>query len=476
MARRPSKSDFWFTFQSEPAQGDMASRPSKFDFWRILWRSRSFQSEPGPRDMASRPSKYDFWFVLQSEPGQCDMASRPSKFDFGVSFLGNVRLPAGLQSLTLGYRFNQSLDNVTWPAGLQILTFRGPFNQPGQCEMASRPSKFDFGVSFQSEPGQSDMASGPSKFDVWRTFQSEPGHCEMASRPSNLTFDENFNQSLSNVTWPAGLQIWTFGQNFDQSLDNVAWPAGLQILTFGLNFDQSLDNVASDLSSHFLCSWLLIFAMIWVAAARMREWAKRPFHHDALLAHSLMRAEATKKIPVPLPGFKSWFDSPEVGCKSWSLAPQSRTFYPRPSKFDFWVFSCRKPESGMARRPSEPVLPPHWVSGTGLRRQWRNCRLGSCAQGSVAQEGRSLRKLVFGDLTLVCWEKIGLCRRFSAFEVFFLLGPVNLAGFFFQPPWLVSLPLPPNRTRTARWIIGDIIDAWVGLEEVGWNLALSSWP
>ena len=30
--------------------------------------------------MARRPAKFDFWSVFRSEPGQCDMASRPSKF------------------------------------------------------------------------------------------------------------------------------------------------------------------------------------------------------------------------------------------------------------------------------------------------------------------------------------------------------------------------------------------------------------
>ena len=78
------------------------------------------------------------------------MASRPSKFDFGL-------------------RFNQSLDNVTWPAGLQSLTF-------------------DQDVTFQSEPGQRDMASRPSKFDFWRPVQSEPGQRDMASRPSKFDF------------------------------------------------------------------------------------------------------------------------------------------------------------------------------------------------------------------------------------------------------------------------------------------------
>ena len=57
--------------------------------------------------------------------------------------------PAGLQSLTFGQSFNQSLDNVTWPAGLQSLTFGHGFNQSlGQCNMASRPSKPDFWLEF----------------------------------------------------------------------------------------------------------------------------------------------------------------------------------------------------------------------------------------------------------------------------------------------------------------------------------------
>ena len=50
--------------------------------------------------------------------------------------------------------------------------------------MASRPSELDFCIGrFQSEPGQRDMASRPSKFEFWLVFQSEPGPRDMASRP-----------------------------------------------------------------------------------------------------------------------------------------------------------------------------------------------------------------------------------------------------------------------------------------------------
>ena len=41
----------------------------------------------------------------------------------------HVALPAGLQSLTFGDHFDQSMENVALPAGLQSLTFDGKFNQ-----------------------------------------------------------------------------------------------------------------------------------------------------------------------------------------------------------------------------------------------------------------------------------------------------------------------------------------------------------
>ena len=85
--------------------------------------------------------------------------------------------PAGLQSLTLGYRFNQSLDNVTWPAGLQNLTF-----------------------------------------GAWPACLQ------------SLALGDRFNQNLGNVMWPAGLQNLFFG-TFSAKKLNVVWPEGLQSLS-----------------------------------------------------------------------------------------------------------------------------------------------------------------------------------------------------------------------------------------------------
>ena len=87
----------------------------------------------------------------------------------GVKFnqnLDNVKWPAGLQSLTFGHRFNQSLGNVTWPSGLQSLSFDHDFNQ--SLDSVTWPAglqSLTLGRSLQSEPGQRDVASRPSKFE-----------------------------------------------------------------------------------------------------------------------------------------------------------------------------------------------------------------------------------------------------------------------------------------------------------------------
>ena len=49
------------------------------------------------------------------------------RLSFGASFnqsLDNVTWPADLQKMSFGYFFNQSLKNVTWPGGLQSLTLK----------------------------------------------------------------------------------------------------------------------------------------------------------------------------------------------------------------------------------------------------------------------------------------------------------------------------------------------------------------
>ena len=129
-----------------------------------------------------------FGWRFRSEPGQSDMASRPAKpVTFGDEFQSEAWIMwHGQQACKvwlLDGRFNQNLDNVTWPAGLQSLTFGYEFNpEPGQCDMASRPSKFDFWCIFSIKA--LTTWHGQQVFRAWPLlgrFESEPGQCDMAS-------------------------------------------------------------------------------------------------------------------------------------------------------------------------------------------------------------------------------------------------------------------------------------------------------
>lgn len=99
-------------------------------------------------------------------------------------------LPHGLQSLTLGAHFNESLEHVTLPTQLQSLTFGSDFNQPLQA------------------------------VNLPRSLQS-------------LTFRSDFNQDLKGVAFPSNLQSLTFGSDFNQKLQGVTLPRNLQNLAFG---------------------------------------------------------------------------------------------------------------------------------------------------------------------------------------------------------------------------------------------------
>ena len=91
--------------------------------------------------------------------------------------------------------FDKALDTVTWPAGLQSLTFGEGFAKVNLCRPAGRGEGFKSNgftrkttaetwikdliqvsavvLRVQSEPGQGDMASRLSKFDFFSKFRSE---------------------------------------------------------------------------------------------------------------------------------------------------------------------------------------------------------------------------------------------------------------------------------------------------------------
>ena len=255
-------------------------------------------------------------------------------------------------------------------------------SEPGQRDMASRPSKPDFWIVFQPYYGQHDTASRPSMCDCWNSPQSEPGQCDMASDqsldnvtwPAGLqcvTFRTFFNQSLDNVTWPAGLQCVTFGEFFDQRLDNLTWSAGLQSLTFGANFNQSLNNVTwpANLQSltfgqNFNQS---LDNVTWPAGLQSLTFGRR-FH------------QSLDNVTWPAGLRNLTFDcfSFEKLNVVWPEGLQSLSF-----------LDIQLPEKRQPAVENSAVSDSRVDSKVVPRTGWP----------------RALRKLVFDDLVLVCWNK-----------------------------------------------------------------------
>jgi len=103
-----------------------------------------------------------------------------------------IVLPQSLQSLTLGWNFNQPIDHL--PQSLQSLTLECNFNEPVD--------------------------------NLPQSLQS-------------LTLGHNFDQPIDNL--PQSLQSLTLGHNFDQPIDNL--PQSLQSLTLPVKYNLPLDHL-----------------------------------------------------------------------------------------------------------------------------------------------------------------------------------------------------------------------------------------
>ena len=136
-----------------------------------------------------------------------------------ASHVGRFHLPKSLISLTFVDDFDQSLELLTIPTNLQNLTLGGRFNQ--SLERAKSLQSLTFADDFDQSLESVTLPNSLQK----------------------LTFGSDFNQSLERVTWPNSLQNLTFGREFNQSLEHVTLPNSLQKLTFGSNFNQSLEGV-----------------------------------------------------------------------------------------------------------------------------------------------------------------------------------------------------------------------------------------
>ena len=163
----------------------------------------------------------------------------------GLNDASQLKNLAGLQSLTFGDAFNQSLKGVHWPSSIQDLTFGDEFNQ--SLEGVAWPSRLDY-LTFGEAFNQSLVGVAWPDFlqtlKFGRQFNQSLEGVAWPSRLENLTFGEAFNQSLVGVAWPDSLQTLQFGRQFNQSLEGVAWPSRLENLTFGEAFNQSLVGVA----------------------------------------------------------------------------------------------------------------------------------------------------------------------------------------------------------------------------------------
>ena len=109
---------------------------------------------------------------------------------FGFSFnqtLERVSLPSCLQSLTFGCNFNQSLTGVILPSSLQSLTFGDHFNQT--LEEVSLPNSLQiltFGVEFNQDFEGSELTKWSAKLDIWLGIQPNLGWSEPAKQLANL--------------------------------------------------------------------------------------------------------------------------------------------------------------------------------------------------------------------------------------------------------------------------------------------------
>eukprot|EP00435_Cladocopium_sp_Y103_P043807 s1569_g12.t1 len=192
------------------------------------------------------------WGPSTWSPAKLKAAQRLQSLTLGWKYNQSLEqsLPSNLQSLTFGDSFNQSLDRVTLPSNLQILTFGGDFNQ--SLEGVALPSHLQsLTVSSQSirTLQRGTLLSNLQSLTISLIKQS----LHRVALPNNLlrlTLDMMLNQSLDRVTLPSNLQSLTLGRGFNQSLDRVTLPSNLQSLTLGREFNQSVDRVTLPMPSN----------------------------------------------------------------------------------------------------------------------------------------------------------------------------------------------------------------------------------
>lgn len=140
-------------------------------------------------------------------------------------------MPANLEVLDTGNRFNSPLSNFAFPSSLKVLVLGSEFNKHlDRCEReVERPLL----------PGSIE------ELRLGAAFNRDIENTRLPKSLKRLTFtaDSKFDRSVARVAWPASLEELTFGNCFNQEIEGSTLPGSLRKLQFGWSFAYSLQGV-----------------------------------------------------------------------------------------------------------------------------------------------------------------------------------------------------------------------------------------
>lgn len=243
-AGESSKFDLWGTFQSESGACPLALSN--------LSLGRDFNHSLG----VSLPETLQtlvFGACFNQEVQQVKWPKELKHLTFGLKLLNlrdlklgkdfrqdlrDVMLP-GLLNLTIG---DTLLDQTTLPT-LETLTYLGETKLHFEGESWIKLCRLTLGNRFNCTLELVDLPSNLQHLTFGWEFDQSLAGMHLPCALKTLTFGWVFNQSLEEVTLPSNLQSLTFGAMFNQSLLPVNLPHNLQNLTFGRHFNCSLTDV-----------------------------------------------------------------------------------------------------------------------------------------------------------------------------------------------------------------------------------------
>lgn len=152
--------------------------------------------------------------------------------------------PVTLRELTLGYTFNRSVDDVDWPVGLEAITFGDHFRKSVDgVRWPAGLRRITFGCCFNRPITEVSWPDKLHRLEFGKRFNQPLARARFPSGVEELRFGDCFNQPLSEIALPKGLRRLEFGQRFNQPVVGASFPAGLEELQFGDRFNQPISDV-----------------------------------------------------------------------------------------------------------------------------------------------------------------------------------------------------------------------------------------